>query len=1330
MKNFVTGMLSLIVLCCFSFTYAKTGDLNVTYVNQRISSCNPNQSKEVDYYITGTSYTVYPLDNFRSDNLGNLLIGGKNNGSSIDIRSNGVISNCDDWWRASFVAPNKMWVRVFQNYDGCTFKIGKQSTDFVAQIHYNVWYKKIKSCSSNDPSVNGPLSYFPKDSTDYEYYGNSNQTICYNNTLYIHTWECLNYRIFRCWDGLINWHNGKTSYNNGTFVEQCDPKAEPWISNKACDPVTCKETAPKCNSSYNWQTVTSLVEWSYLCEVWSVSDFVYDEITHMWTWKCQNKAGTPVECYAKKPYKGELNVKKELLGTQYVTSEWEELRWQITVTAEWWDVNNVVIKDKLPKTSDWRWILSYVNYSQNLPEGVNMNANQPERKDNGLVLERHTTWTLKSGQSIILIVTTKVEIMPDKDWYENIACASAELVPEDCKPVPINTSWKIEVKKEVVVPADNIVTKTWESVEWKITVKAIGWDVEMKYIEDTLPDELVYDSYKKEHVPAWITIYDPENPGKVITWKTTWTLKSWEYIELRLYTKVVKMPQEQVKNIACAIPVTWWKECWTWSTTKLWIQKYILDGDNEVKNITLQPWDYIVYKIKFGNEGNKDVYVSIKDFLPKGVTFLSGILNITYSSQGQQHWWWIVSYNWQNITIEWIDVALYSWIFLRGGYEWELIIYAQIPESVTDEGLDTTNFACIYNQSGTRVDCDNAVYSVEKPKNLCENLDITTKTFTRDGWSTTVKCTASKKANIVIDCGNGKQLTDSNVSILRWTCTYPSNSSSSEKTYKVECKVNNEAPVDDCKWSVIVEENPNPGKDYAICKEKYKDGAYVGCRATDSRAHFKLECGNKTYYYDDSREWKHTFKECKNDENATCYVKWPDDSMWKTSRKCGNDTPYCESHPDDPICDLADPQCLNINAWNFSIESGEYLPFYFNVRRDKEPSHKFKFVKNESESCNEWDVDLWSLKCEYLIRSPERNKIVYSGKDNCLELGDERYANDNLIKQWANKQKDDYNIKVRDTTYWRYWPHIEFTKSDTWNTNDILWEYKFQIEVNEYKQCNGEWKRETIKKQDAAVCQSNFVLTEPYTVQKTPSGNLTASTRTLFKFRQVDGFKPFSEYLAGIDTSEYSPNQKVADAMDEFIKKYEKLAVNVTTNKFWKKSTTTVKKVPWKDIYFVNGDITFRQAANTINKAFTIVQTNWSTTIDGDLKYNMMLLTKGDIKFSWDCTTNQTVKWIFYAGGQLIRIWVLHNNDLSNNVWCTKGWLNVKWVLIWNNFEKTLMKKSRSHLETWFYGDGKSAKSIMNWASVLIEYSPSIFTKSTMPPGAEDFTTALSIYKQ
>jgi hypothetical protein len=36
----------------------------------------------------------------------------------------------------------------------------------------------------------------------------------------------------------------------------------------------------------------------------------------------------------------------------------------------------------------------------------------------------------------------------------------------------------------------------------------------------------------------------------------------------------------------------------------------------------------------------------------------------------------------------------------------------------------------------------------------------------------------------------------------------------------------------------------------------------------------------------------------------------------------------------------------------------------------------------------------------------------------------------------------------------------------------------------------------------------------------------------------------------------------------------------------------------------------------------------------------------------------------------------------------------------------------------------------MNGASLLIEYSPSIFTKATMPLGAEEFTTALEVYRK
>ena len=129
----------------------------------------------------------------------------------------------------------------------------------------------------------------------------------------------------------------------------------------------------------------------------------------------------------------------------------------------------------------------------------------------------------------------------------------------------------------------------------------------------------------------------------------------------------------------------------------------------------------------------------------------------------------------------------------------------------------------------------------------------------------------------------------------------------------------------------------------------------------------------------------------------------------------------------------------------------------------------------------------------------------------------------------------------------------------------------------------------------------------------------------------------------------------------------------------------------------------------------------------------MMLLTEWTITFvdTNNCIpdkpqTRQTVKWIFYAKWWLIRDWVKMNKNVNEYKRCSEWWLTIKWVLIWKGLQE-MMDASRSNLNKWFHF--QNATTVMNWASVLIEYSPSIFTKSTMPPGAEDFTTALSIYK-
>ena len=200
--------------------------------------------------------------------------------------------------------------------------------------------------------------------------------------------------------------------------------------------------------------------------------------------------------------------------------------------------------------------------------------------------------------------------------------------------------------------------------------------------------------------------------------------------------------------------------------------------------------------------------------------------------------------------------------------------------------------------------------------------------------------------------------------------------------------------------------------------------------------------------------------------------------------------------------------------------------------------------------------------------------------------------------------------------------------------------------------------------------------------------------------------------------------------MSKFIDKYEKLAVTVKGD--------NKKKVPWKNIYFINWNYDINPDKD-FSTPFTFVNTdpNSTITIKGNSNLNMMILTKWHIAFEWSCTNTQHVKGIFYAKRDLKREWVGKNTRLDNKEWCTEWWLNIKWVLIWNNFN-SLMERSRSHLDTWFNRDGNRSSSdaqelrnkVMNWASVVIEYSPSIFSSATMSPGAEDFITALSVYKK
>ena len=1213
--------------------------------------------------------------------------------------------------------------------------------------------------------------------------------------------ECVYYEISRCWDGVLD-----TNYDE--VCDFADPNHTNWWNgwcDSSCNPITV--AWPVCNSDYHGQRVTDLTNGSYLCREWNVSDFRYDEATHKWTWKCGNVAWD-VDCRAIKPYCGDgIKDAWETCDPADPTQEWwwndgcsltcepkylkwepviektlqdkvpvertgQVLKWTVKVTAKWWDVTDFQIQDRLPEALDY---VSYKVVSNNDNLTVTW-PTWPVKSGSNNIYTWNVKWTLKENHVLTLEVETKVNKMPkSEDDYLNIACVidDGKIDCDDDEP-PVKGG-KLDVEK-TLISENKYVTHIWQELVWQITVTAKNWDVEMEYIKDQLPSVLDYSGYKAVTVPSWITVYDPtlSSDKKEITWKTTWTLESWKSIKLNVYTTVNKMPEKTVENVACAKPQDWEEECKPWYTYDLRIKKFVWNKQNNKRDkaMTWKVWETITYRIEFGNNGDESVRVKIKDYLPKWVRFISGTL-IVWKQTSE---WWVgtwtfdMLYKWTEYKIDGVTINTYEIIFLNGKEKGILTIEGEI----LNDTKNTTNFVCIFDENSDNkepIACDDAHHNITDEV-MCKKLDITTRSFGNGWWSTNVSCsTDGWKAKLIeLDCGNGTVITWANISVLPWTCSYPSNSSSSSKSYSVQCKVDGKT-TNDCKSTVSVQWKWWGGSDDPYCtrpevswSERVK--TVVCSTDNDKRGEIKIDCGywnqvytsnwkvkSFTWTCDYTNAWYGTYK-------IRCWVDNRDIRESDCTREVSYTKPWdCDDCPDRINGILSPMKCFNINAWNISVEEWEILPFYWNIEKlDEKTVEDLRYVewgnKNYGEqmfdkllgqSCDRFgDIALNSMICYASVVDWYNNAIVKDKKFACL---DAKWAKkDKVINAWINWQSCKYNgcqlmqsydpVDGTDYTFRSNAQIIEKLWVGVTNLN--LWEYYVSLDRVEYLYCD--WEKRTEWKSVNTTCRSNFVLTSPYTVQKTPSWNLKASTQTLYRFKPQVWGKIFSEYINAISTSTYSKNTAVEDAMDKFIKKYEKLAVKVDTTKFWK--DVVVKKVPWKDIYFLEWDAEFSSNGAKIDKPFTIVQTKWSTTIDGDLQYNMMLLTKNNITFKWNCTSDQAVKWIFYAWWRLYRAWandkeeIEKNKSKDNTYWCDAWWLHIKWVLIWDNFDN-LMKSSRSHIDGWWKSDGESRywendlrTKVMNWASVLIEYSPSVFTKSTMPPGAEDFTTALSIYKQ
>ncbi|MDR0608330.1 MAG: hypothetical protein LBG52_08600 [Candidatus Peribacteria bacterium] len=492
------------------------------------------------------------------------------------------------------------------------------------------------------------------------------------------------------------------------------------------------------------------------------------------------------------------------------------------------------------------------------------------------------------------------------------------------------------------------------------------------------------------------------------------------------------------------------------------------------------------------------------------------------------------------------------------------------------------------------------------------------------------------------------------------------------------------------------------------------------------------------------------------------------------------------------------------------------LPFYWNIERidgDKfsemngDYANALNNYKKVDTSCTEnGTIGLDTMICTFNVYNgqktqdkvkKERETPVYEITMPCFTKDTDRNKewNSNLLSAFIRWNQNNF---IKDgnanggNTFWSYNPISttrefafrssmfvidNFGNTTTPNNNqtelekmgvkvlqsseqvDVYGEYKLSLDAVDYLQCtNGRREKQT---PFPRVCEINFSVVKPYVLQKTPAGTINTTTQDLSKFyawsnpTQVFNFNTYlSNVLASNANTTYRENTAVKNALNSFINKYSKLAVTVegVSALF---GNATVRKVPGKSIYFVEGDLTIdgygykydiskSKIENTIGdktkykQPFTIVQTLGSTTIVGNLDHNMMLLTNGKITFngSKNCNDTQVLRGIFYAGMGFEGTEVKKNNKLSNTDRCIGGNLHIKGIVIGEGLQ-AVANARRSELNQWFWASNNTSASlanrrnyIMNGAAVLIEYAPSVFTKSTMPPGAEEFTTALEVYKK
>lgn len=686
----------------------------------------------------------------------------------------------------------------------------------------------------------------------------------------------------------------------------------------------------------------------------------------------------------------------------------------------------------------------------------------------------------------------------------------------------------------------------------------------------------------------------------------------------------------------------------------------------------------------------------------------------------------------------------------------------EIQEVCTLVTKRITNRACVEINWIEDV-CSSEVINLKDP--ICNSVNI--QPYNNNPTRVRVDCLwqyTNLNTPVTISCGNGDSYTGSANAgwLFSAECNYDSEREANNST--ISCDVGNDIDNNACSTSVLSCDLDLESKVVIFDADEEEGTVEVECSLdnNDTEAYLQIDCGNGDES-DGDEPGDHIKYTCTYDEddfeenemNITCSIngrksceddvildewfvgicgngvrEWYEQcdwggTRWEGDRKWLDCKRWC-------TLDEAAGSCLSVGNANISVQNNEIMPFWWKI-------YDTRNITNSSrcDEDNEKNILGSSMECVFSLQQPgEDSEEILEVPCNTKQL--------NYKTLFSNFYPENWN-----TAFGNYYINFDTLSNSRIFDENILGEHKIRLDkvTYEYCACDGDdcdWEETELQN----ACETNFAITKPYLVQKSAFGiTPKATTIDLKNFKEMLKWDPLVDKtdLASVmvlSESEYAGFGVINPMIENFVYRMEKLAVSTTSypENLERQWISYAKKVPNKDIYILYGKgnwttITIENSTE-IKKPFTLIIKDANLEIKGDISVNGMFIVQWwTISFNEStnstCTKPQVVKGIFVASNFSADSIV--NNNL-NKKWCNAGGLHVKWVLIGGGIEK-LVNNRRSNLSSWFRVSWTEStiqiqrrNMIFNGASVLIEYSPELWQQ--LPPGADEFTKALEIYKK